>query len=38
MKFGKCGQVTIPSALRETLGRMPGTEVEFEMGDDPVFL
>ncbi len=38
MKIGKRGQVTIPSALRETLGLMPGTEVEFEMGDDSVFL
>ena len=38
MKTGQRGQVTIPSALRETLGRMPGIEGEVEMGDDSVFL
>ena len=28
------GQVTIPQALRERFGLLPGTEVEFIPGDD----
>jgi AbrB family looped-hinge helix DNA binding protein len=28
------GQVTIPKAIRETLGIGPGSEVAFKLGDD----
>ena len=31
----KC-QVTIPQAVRERAGLLPGTEVEFQVGDDGV--
>jgi AbrB family looped-hinge helix DNA binding protein len=34
MKITSKGQVTIPKALRESFGLMPGTEVEFVPGEE----
>jgi len=31
MRVGAKGQVTIPIAIRERIGRLPDTEVEFEI-------
>ena len=36
MKVTVKGQITIPQALRERYGLMPGTEVEFSAGSDAV--
>lgn len=33
MKITSKGQVTIPKAMRENFGLLPGTEVEFVAGD-----
>ncbi|HUF62045.1 MAG TPA: AbrB/MazE/SpoVT family DNA-binding domain-containing protein [Verrucomicrobiales bacterium] len=38
MKVTIKGQITIPQALRERYGLMPGTEVEFAAGSDAVEL
>jgi AbrB family looped-hinge helix DNA binding protein len=38
MKVTKQGQVTIPQSIREALGLLPGTEVEFTMDGDGVLL
>jgi AbrB family looped-hinge helix DNA binding protein len=34
MRITSKGQVTIPKAMRESFGLLPGTEVEFVPGDD----
>ncbi len=36
MRVTSKGQVTIPQDLREATGMLPGTEVEFVLGDDGV--
>jgi AbrB family looped-hinge helix DNA binding protein len=36
MRITSKGQVTIPVAIREHLGLLPGTEVEFEVDGDAV--
>ena len=36
MRITSKGQVTIPSGIRERAGLVPGSEVEFEIGDDGV--
>lgn len=38
MKVTKKGQVTIPAKIREKLGIMPETEVDFVVEQDKVFL
>lgn len=38
MKITTKGQVTIPQEIRERLGLLPHTEVEFEVRDDVVVL
>lgn len=38
MKITTKGQVTIPQHIRETLGLLPNTEVEFELHGDAVLL
>ena len=38
MKITTKGQVTIPQNIREHLGLLPHTEVEFEVRDDVVVL
>lgn len=38
MKITTKGQVTIPQHIREQLGLLPNTEVEFELRDDSVIL
>lgn len=38
MKITTKGQVTIPQEIRERLGLLPHTEVEFEVRDDLVVL
>lgn len=38
MKITTKGQVTIPRHIRERLGLLPNTEVEFELRDDAVLL
>lgn len=38
MRISTKGQVTIPQAIREKLGLLPETEVEFTMMDDAVIL
>lgn len=38
MRITTKGQVTIPQAIREQLGLLPQTEVEFEVVDDGVLL
>lgn len=38
MRITSKGQVTIPQALREELGLMPGTQVDFELDGDGVRL
>ena len=38
MKITSKGQVTIPQHIRETLGLLPDTEVEFEIDGDGVIL
>ncbi len=38
MKITTKGQVTIPQHIRERLGLLPNTEVEFEIRDDAVLL
>lgn len=38
MKITTKGQVTIPVAIREKLGLMPDTEVEFSISGDEVVL
>jgi AbrB family looped-hinge helix DNA binding protein len=36
MRINARGQVTIPREIRERLGLVPGTEVEFSLTDDAV--
>lgn len=36
MRITSKGQVTIPQAIREGAGFLPGTEVEFVLGEDGV--
>lgn len=36
MRITSKGQVTIPQEIREATGFLPGTEVEFVLGDDGV--
>lgn len=36
MRVTSKGQVTIPLSIREQAGFLPGTELEFTMGDDGV--
>lgn len=36
MRITSKGQVTIPQAIRERAGFLPGTELEFTIGDDGV--
>jgi AbrB family looped-hinge helix DNA binding protein len=36
MRITSKGQVTIPVAIREKAGLLPGTEVDFELVDDTV--
>lgn len=36
MRVTSKGQVTIPQAIRERAGFLPGTELEFAIGDDGV--
>lgn len=36
MRITSKGQVTIPVAIREKAGLLPGTEVDFELADDGV--
>ncbi len=38
MKITTKGQVTIPQKIRERLGLLPHTEVDFEVRDDEVVL
>ena len=38
MRITSKGQVTIPVAIREKAGLLPGTEVHFELADDGVRL
>jgi AbrB family looped-hinge helix DNA binding protein len=38
VKITTKGQVTIPQHIRERLGLLPNTEVEFEIRDDAVLL
>ena len=38
MKITSKGQVTIPQEIRERLGLLPHTEVDFEVRDDVVVL
>jgi len=38
MRITSKGQVTIPQEVRERLGLLPQTEVEFEMAEDGVLL
>ena len=38
MRVTSKGQVTIPEKFRQSLGLLPGTEVEFEAGEDCVIL
>jgi AbrB family looped-hinge helix DNA binding protein len=38
MKITTKGQVTIPQEIREQLGLLPHTEVDFEIRDDEVVL
>lgn len=38
MRMTSKGQVTIPQAIRERLGLLPYSEVEFELDDDSVRL
>jgi AbrB family looped-hinge helix DNA binding protein len=38
MRITSKGQVTIPVAIRERAGLLPGTEVDFELADDGVRL
>lgn len=38
MKITSKGQITIPQHIRETLGLLPDTEVEFEVDGDAVRL
>ncbi len=38
MRITSKGQVTIPIEIRERLGLLPGTEVEFDVEDDAVRL
>jgi AbrB family looped-hinge helix DNA binding protein len=38
MRITSKGQVTIPQAIRERLGLLPQSEVEFELVDDGVLL
>jgi AbrB family looped-hinge helix DNA binding protein len=38
MKITTKGQVTIPQHIRERLGLLPNTEVDFEMHEDGVML
>jgi AbrB family looped-hinge helix DNA binding protein len=36
MRITSKGQVTIPQEIREAAGFLPGTDVEFTLGDDGV--
>lgn len=36
MRITSKGQVTIPQEIREAAGFLPGTEIEFALGDDGV--
>jgi AbrB family looped-hinge helix DNA binding protein len=36
MRITSKGQVTIPAAIREKAGLLPGTEVDFELADEGV--
>lgn len=36
MRITSKGQVTIPQAIRERAGFLPGTELEFTIGDDGI--
>lgn len=38
MRISTKGQVTVPLAIREELGLVPGTEVEFEVDGDSAYL
>jgi len=38
MRISTKGQVTVPLAIREQLGLVPGTEVEFEVDGDSAYL
>ena len=38
MRISTKGQVTVPLAIRERLGLLPGTEVEFEIDGDGAYL
>jgi AbrB family looped-hinge helix DNA binding protein len=38
MKITSDGQITIPLAIRQQLELLPGTEIEFEVVGDGVFL
>lgn len=38
MRISTKGQVTVPLAIRERLGLLPGTEVEFEVDGDRAYL
>ena len=38
MRISTKGQVTVPLAIRERLGLVPGTEVEFEVEGDGAYL
>lgn len=38
MRITSKGQVTIPIEIRDRLGLLPGTEVEFDVDDDAVRL
>ena len=37
-RMGERGQVTIPKAMRDRLGLMPGEEIEFEEQEDCLIL
>lgn len=36
MRVTSKGQVTIPQAIREAAGLLPGTEIDFVLGDDGI--
>ncbi|MEO5576406.1 MAG: AbrB/MazE/SpoVT family DNA-binding domain-containing protein [Gaiellaceae bacterium] len=38
MRISTKGQVTVPLAIRERLGLVPGTEVEFEIDGNSAYL
>ncbi|NET38010.1 MAG: AbrB/MazE/SpoVT family DNA-binding domain-containing protein [Cyanothece sp. SIO1E1] len=38
MQISSCGQVTIPLDIREQLGLLPNTEIEFEVVGDVLHL